>query len=65
MVTLAVTEMVVPEGLMVQYGGATTRSSSFNGESITAGLCYGAGREGQSRICSQVSPGGGGLKSAL
>lgn len=38
MVTLAVTEMVVPEGLMVHRGGATTRSSSFSGESITAGV---------------------------
>lgn len=38
MVTLAVTETVVPEGLMVQRGGAMTRSSSFSGESITAGL---------------------------
>jgi hypothetical protein len=38
MVTLAVTEMVVPKGLMVQRGGAMARSSSFNGESITAGL---------------------------
>lgn len=62
MVTLAVTEMVVPEGLMVQCGGATTRSSSFSGESITAGLCGWSGREGQPRICSQVSPGGGGLQ---
>lgn len=39
MMTLAVTETVVPEGLMVQRGGAITRSSSFSGESITAGLC--------------------------
>lgn len=38
MVTLAVTETVLPEGLMVQRGGARTRSSSFSGESITAGL---------------------------
>lgn len=47
MVRLAVTEMVVPEGLMVQRGGATTRSSSFSGESITAGL-WGWSREGGS-----------------
>lgn len=45
MVTLAVTETVVPEGLMVQRGGARTRSSSFSGESITAGL-WGQRREG-------------------
>lgn len=38
MVTLAVTETLVPEGLMVQCGGSRTFSSSFSGESITAGL---------------------------
>ena len=47
MVTLAVTETVVPEGLMVQRGGSVTRSSSFSGESITAGL-WGHSREGRS-----------------
>lgn len=47
MVTLAVTDTVVPEGLMVQRGGARTRSSSFSGESITAGL-WGQSREGRS-----------------
>ena len=47
MVTLAVTETVVPEGLMVQRGGSMTRSSSFSGESITAGL-WGHSREGRS-----------------
>lgn len=46
MVTLAVTETVVPEGLMVQRGGSVTRSSSFSGESITAGL-WGHSREGR------------------
>lgn len=38
MVTLAVTETVVPEGLIVQRGGAVARSSSFSGESISAGV---------------------------
>lgn len=47
MVTLAVTVMVAPEGLMVQRGGAMTRSSSFSGESITTGL-WGKTRNGRS-----------------
>lgn len=38
MVTLAVTEMVVPVGLMVQRGGLTASSFSFSGELITVGL---------------------------
>ena len=46
-VTLAVTEMVVPDGLMVQCGGTKTFSSSFSGESITAGL-WGQSSEGGS-----------------
>lgn len=45
MVTLAVTEMVVPEGLMVQRGGAVTFSSSFSGALISAGL-WGQSRDG-------------------
>ena len=48
MVTLAVTETVVPEGLMVQRGGARTLSSNFSGESITAGL-WGQRSEGGSK----------------
>lgn len=39
MVRLAVTEMVVPEGLMVQRGGVVAYSSTLSGEFITAGLC--------------------------
>lgn len=38
MVTLAVTEMVVPDGLMVQRGGLVASSFSFSGELITVGL---------------------------
>lgn len=38
MVTLAVTEMVVPDGLMVQRGELMACSFSFSGELITVGL---------------------------
>ena len=38
MVTLAVMEMVVPDGLMVQRGGLVASSFSFSGELITVGL---------------------------
>lgn len=48
MVTLAVTEMVVPEGLMVQRGGLTACSFSFSGELITVGL-WRRGKEGGSQ----------------
>lgn len=48
MVTLAVTEMVVPEGLMVHRGGLTACSFSFSGELITVGL-WRQGKEGGSQ----------------
>lgn len=62
MVTLAVTAMVVPEGLMVQRGGLTACSFSFSGELITEGL-WGQteqGRQVTAPDCYLVSTGEGG-----